>query len=153
MRTSLLSWWTSPPTRTNPSSSASLASFAESVLFPLPSDAFLAPGSLEETLNPSTARPAFADLVPLVVASQQYLLACIFRSNDEEGGSPREKVANLAEVLRKGASGPLDWRQALDRYIENEQEKGALVKRLDAMMTSMFGTVTKGCAGLDGSAG
>lgn len=153
MRASLLSWWTSSSSRTTPSPSASLASFADTLLFPLPSDAFFAPTSLEETLNRSSARPSFADLAPLVLASQQYLLACLFRSDEEDAGSPQDKLAKLAEVLQKGTSGPMDWRRAVDRWVEDEQEKGLLVKRLDAMMTSMFGTITKGCTGLDVSAG
>ncbi|BGP62219.1 separin protein [Rhodotorula toruloides] len=152
MRASLLSWWTSSSSRTTPSPSASLASFADTLLFPLPSDAFFAPTSLEETLNRSSARPSFADLAPLVLASQQYLLACLFRSDEEDAGSPEDKLAKLAEVLQKGTGGPLDWRRALDRWVEDEPEKEQLIKRLDAMMTSMFGTVTKGCTGLDVSA-
>ncbi|BGO99409.1 separin protein [Rhodotorula toruloides] len=152
MRSSLLSWWTSPPSRPTLSPSAPLASFADTLLFPLPSDAFFAPNSLEETLDPLSARPPFADLVPLVLASQQYLLACLFRSDEEDAGSPKDKLANLAEFLQKGTGGPLNWRRAVDCWITDEQEKAMLVKRLDAMMTSMFGTVTKGCTGVDGSA-
>ncbi|GEM07556.1 cysteine peptidase C50 [Rhodotorula toruloides] len=152
MRSSLLSWWTSTPARTTPSASAPLSSFADTLLFPLPPDAFFAPTSLEETLNPSTARPSFANLISLVLAAQQYLLACLFRSTEEDAGTPKEKLAKLAKVLQEGTGGPVDWRRAVDRWITDEQDEGRLIKRVDAMMTSMFGTATKGCAGLDGSA-
>ncbi|GAA6027635.1 hypothetical protein JCM8097_007957 [Rhodosporidiobolus ruineniae] len=157
MRDSLLSWW-SPSSLPSPSSSsASPHSHASTFLVPLPPASFLAPPTLSETLN-APPRPSLLEIVPLVLAVQQYLLGCLFRLPDI---SAAERAEQLAVLLRRSEAegGPVEWRKLLEdearkgEMLEGvkEPEKEALVKRLDAMMTSMFGTITKGCTGADGT--
>ncbi|BGP15795.1 separin protein [Rhodosporidiobolus nylandii] len=154
LRASILSWWTlSPPTP--PPLSASPLAHAATLVVPLPPPSFFAPPSLEETLSSSPPRPALSEVVPLVLALQQYLLGCLFRLSPAEL-SPSERAEELSSLLRTGGGSPVHWRRLLEAHPEavegmKDVEKEALVKRMDAMMTSMFGTVTKACAGADGT--
>ncbi|GAA5914661.1 hypothetical protein JCM8208_000403 [Rhodotorula glutinis] len=158
MRATLLSWWSAPPPPPPPAASSSLLSHLPSLLLPLPPPAFLAPSSLSlsDTLNPSTAhaRPSLAEVVPLVLAVQQYLLAALFRSSSDV--RTVDLVAQIAGVLggEEGEGGAAEW-HALWRKeggkVELEgREREGIDRRLDGMMTGVFATVTKGCAGLDG---
>lgn len=165
MRATLLSWWSAPtlsPAPPPPASTttASLLSHLPSLLVPLPPPAFLAPPSLSDTLNPSAARPSLAEIVPLVLAVQQYLLAALFRSPDVRAA---DLAAQLDRVLGGTAGegeckgGPSEWRALWRREGPRQElegrEREGLARRLDGMMTGMFATVTKGCAGLDGQVG
>ncbi|GAA5821500.1 hypothetical protein JCM3770_000600 [Rhodotorula araucariae] len=149
MRSSLLSWWTTPAPAAPPST-ASPISHLPSLFLPLPPTSFLLPTSLSDTLGPSASRPAPAEVVPLVIALQQYLLGSLFRSPDV---SVAELAAQLAPVLG-GEGGPLAWRalwasEGPAQELEGKEREG-IARRLDAMMTSLFATITKGCAPLDG---
>ncbi|GAA5940472.1 hypothetical protein JCM1841_001027 [Sporobolomyces salmonicolor] len=160
MRSAILSWYIPfiPPA---PPTSSSLLSHVPSFALPLPPFSYFTPPTLSEALSPSALpRPTAVELVTLVIALQQYLVGCLFRapelSSSEEG--QRRRAEALEEILRLDGGGegggPLDWRALLDRegaWDGMEQSaKEALMKRTDAMMTSMFGTVTKGCTGTDG---
>lgn len=78
-------------------------------------------------------------------------MGCLFRAEmtAEEQGIRAER---LAEVWREGAN-PVEWKEVLERELETsstkEEEKEAMGKRLDAMMSSVFGCLTKGCIGAD----
>ncbi|GAA5849620.1 hypothetical protein JCM8547_000513 [Rhodosporidiobolus lusitaniae] len=158
MRSSLLSWWSpSPSPASPPSLSSPPLSHVPTFVLSLPPSSYSALATLTETLSSSSFRPPISDIVPLVLAIQQYLLGCLFRSPDI---SPSKRAEKLASLLRdEEVGGPVEWRKALEEALEkgeamegaSEQEKEALGKRVDAMMTSMFGTVTKGCAGADGT--
>ncbi|CEQ40338.1 SPOSA6832_01949 [Sporobolomyces salmonicolor] len=160
MRSAILSWYI-PFTPPAPPTSSSLLSHVPSFALPLPPFSYFTPPTLSEALSPSALpRPTAVELVTLVIALQQYLVGCLFRapelSSSEEG--QRRRAEALEEILRLDGGGegggPLDWRALLDRegaWDGMEQSaKEALMKRTDAMMTSMFGTVTKGCTGTDG---
>ena len=164
MRATLLSWWSAPTSSPAPppasTTTASLLSHLPSLLVPLPPPAFLAPPSLSDTLNPSAARPSLAEIVPLVLAVQQYLLAALFRSPDVRAA---DLAAQLAGVLGGGGEGgecdggPSEWRalwrrEGARQELEGREREG-LARRLDGMMTGVFATATKGCAGLDGQVG
>ncbi|GAA5830726.1 hypothetical protein JCM11251_001054 [Rhodosporidiobolus azoricus] len=168
MRASLLSWWTPALPSPLPPPSASSLAHLSSFLLPLPPASFLAPLSLSETLSSSAAppRPTLAEVVPLVLAIQQYLLGCLFRLSASSPSSvPLTELASALFALPLdvgGSGGPLEWRALLEAEATKgeqgtagleamgEKKRGALVKRLDAMMTSLFGTVTKGLSGADG---
>ncbi|GJN89037.1 hypothetical protein Rhopal_002011-T1 [Rhodotorula paludigena] len=163
MRASILSWWSDVP----PAPSASpLLSHLPTFLIPLPPASFFAPPSLSETLSPSLSRPTLADVVPLVLAIQQYLLGAFFRSPAFSAPAAREERDRLlSDLLRRSerTSGsaeeqlgtPQEWRALWDRekaaLVEDANERDAVDKRLDAMLTSLFGTITKGCTGAEGS--
>lgn len=164
-RTSLLSWWR-PGVAPERASVAllSLKQHAANMIVPLPLPVYLAPPSLAETLNSANARPALADFAPLVLTLQQYLLACLFRC---PAFDCRERTSELAHVVRQleGEGGPLAWRrlmgerdlaEATPNLTEDATEaerRTVLSKKVDASLTSMFGNVTKGCAGADTEAG
>ncbi|GAA5885666.1 hypothetical protein JCM6882_007518 [Rhodosporidiobolus microsporus] len=181
MRASLLSWWSPSPPAPPPSSAPPLAHLP-SFLVPLPPSSFLAPPSLSEALSSSSSsappRPTLVEIVPLVLAVQQYLLGCFFRlasSASSSSSSPSavslpELADDLAALLLScedspspGAGGPVQWRALLETEARKgedgaagidgmkDQEREALVKRLDAMATSLFGNLTKGLGGADGS--
>ncbi|GAA5958016.1 hypothetical protein JCM21900_004746 [Sporobolomyces salmonicolor] len=160
MRSAILSWYI-PFTPPAPPTSSSLLPHVPSFALPLPPFSYFTPPTLSEALSPSALpRPTAVELATLVIALQQYLVGCLFRapelSSSEEG--QRRRAEALEEILRLDGGGegggPLDWRALLDRegaWDGAEQSaKEALMKRTDAMMTSMFGTVTKGCTGTDG---
>ncbi|BGP39728.1 separin protein [Rhodotorula kratochvilovae] len=149
MRSSLLSWWAAP-TPARPPPAASSLSHLPSLFVPLPPASFFAPPSLSDTLSPFTARPTLAEIVPLVLALQQYLLGSLLRSPEVPAA---ELAAQLAYLL-SDEGGPLAWRALWAREgpaqeLESAEREG-IARRLDAMMTSLFATVTKGCASLDG---
>ncbi|GAA5982183.1 hypothetical protein JCM10908_004771 [Rhodotorula pacifica] len=165
-RASLLSWWQSTPAPECPPVAAPLSQHASLLQFPLPPLSYLDPPTLAESLNPTTARPSLANFAPLVFTLQQYLLACLFRSSSFDSG---ERAAKLARVLRqdgRGEGGPLSWRALVEAHAFGEaagvaagssdladaERRNALRRKVDASLTSMFGSVTKGCAGADGEA-
>lgn len=154
MRTALLSWW-SVPNSAPALSSSPLVSHLPSLLLPLPPPSFLAPPSLSDTLNTSAARPSLAEIVPLVLALQQYLLASLFRAPASDV-SPADLAAQLVPVL-SAPGGPVEWhalwvREGPRQELEGTERDG-IARRLAAVMTGVFATVTKGCAGLDGHVG
>lgn len=165
MRASILSWWSDAP----PAPSASpLLPHLPTFLIPLPPASFLAPPSLSETLSPSSARPTLAEIVPLVLAIQQYLLGAFFRSPAFSATAAREERDRLlSDLLRRSErtagsaeeqlGTPQEWRALWDRekaaLVDDAKERDAVDKRLDAMLTSLFGTITKGCTGAEGSVG
>ncbi|GAA5956273.1 hypothetical protein JCM8115_001674 [Rhodotorula mucilaginosa] len=161
-RTSLLSWWRPgvAPERA-PVATRPLNQHAANLIVPLPLPVYLEPPSLAETLNSSNARPALADFAPLVLTLQQYLLACLFRCPTF---ACRERTGELAHVVRQleGEGGPLAWRNLMGERDLGEvmppdstedaaeaERRIFLRKKVDASLTSMFGIVTKGCAGAD----
>jgi separase len=165
-RTSLLSWWRPgvAPERA-PVATRPLNQHAANLIVPLPLPVYLEPPSLAETLNSSNARPALADFAPLVLTLQQYLLACLFRCPTF---ACRERTGELAHVVRQleGEGGPLAWRNLMGERDLGEvmppdstedaaeaERRIFLRKKVDASLTSMFGIVTKGCAGADTEAG
>lgn len=102
--------------------------------FPLP----------DQDLLPST-RIEITELLPLVLAVQQYSLGCLLRLPLPASEAPKRPVAILDALTSSGH--PLDWRLYLDAAGDGVEE--AVVRKIEAMMTSMFGAITKGCVGLD----
>lgn len=131
----------------------SLVTFVPIVSLPLPPSSFCAPMTLEEAVAPGPARVTTEELCPLVLLLQQYALGCLFRaemSAEEQG----RRAELLAELWRNEAGTPLEWKALLERAMEqpspeSEEKQAAEKKRVDAMMTSVFGTLTKGCVGAD----
>lgn len=164
-RTSLLSWWR-PGVALERASVAPLPlnQHAANLIVPLPLPAYLEPPSLAETLISWSARPALSDFAPLVLTLQQYLLACLFRC---PAFNYRERTGEMAHVVRRleDEGGPLAWRKLMGERDLGEatpdsteeateaERRIALRKKVDASLTSMFGVVTKGCAGADTEAG
>lgn len=156
MRASIITWWSPSSPLTSPlvsppkpgSAPRSLAEYASIASIPLPPPAFFAPPSLNEAVGVLSARPAIHEVVPLVLASQQYTLGCLFRA-DMSIAAQKQRLEGLADAFAKEGS-PLDWRDLLDRNGDvDASTQDAILRRVDAMMTSMFGTVTKGCVGAD----
>lgn len=158
MRASIVTWYlpSSPlvPKIGNSSKAGptSLVRFVEVAAVPLPASSFFAPPILDEAAGIAKSRALPEDIVPLVLAVQQYTLACLFRADlslDEQ----RQRAQGLARAFQTGFGSPLEWRQLLEPDLPNPtlQNAGreALIRRVDAMMTSMFGTITKGCIGAD----
>ncbi|GAA6007706.1 hypothetical protein JCM10207_004847 [Rhodosporidiobolus poonsookiae] len=164
MRASLLSWWLPTPP-SPPSPSAAPAAHLPSLLVPLPPASFLAPPSLSETLSsasPATpARPGLVEIAPLVLALQQYLLGCLFRLSPSslDASTRAEGLAALLRAPKEGEGTPAQWRALLEEQARegtleglegmSGKEREGLMRKLDAMGTSMFGSVAKGCAGAD----
>lgn len=146
MRFSILSLY-SDPIPLAIASKSHLLSYASILSIPLPSESF-------------SGFPSLIEIVPLVLAAQQYTLGCLFRS--EMTG---KDVGKRAEVVMKALEGPgnaLEWKTLFDQAVSNralsngsEEEVKAdadfemVKKRIDSMMTSMFGTLTKGCVAVD----
>ena len=103
-------------------------------------------------MTPGPARPTREDLVPLVLLIQQYVLGCLFRS-DEWTETERTARAVAIERLWSAACGPGDWRRLLGERVAGLAMKDEQRKRVDALMTSMFGTLTKGLVGADTTTG
>lgn len=167
MRVSILSWYDSdaslrvpPPLKpftttkgksTLASRRPSLLTYAHVLSLPFPAPSFFDPPTLSEALSSTAARPLAQDIVPLVLAVQQYTLGCLFRAE-----LSAEEVARRPEVVWEqlgGHGNPCDWRRKLEEHMaegtgESVETEGVR-RRVDAMMTSMFGTLTKGCVAMD----
>lgn len=159
MRASILTWYSASSTLTAPqaaplrpgSNPPSLPAFIPIFSLPLPSPSFFAPPTLDEAVGIGASRPTAEELVPLVILLQQYTVGCLFRAEmtaEEQG----KRAEGLAEVWREGGT-PIEWKAVLERELGSslmkEEGKEAMGKRLDAMMSSVFGCLTKGCIGAD----
>lgn len=159
MRASILTWYSPSSLLTTPhaaplrpgSKPPSLITFIPIFSLPLPPPSFFAPPTLDEAVGIGASRPTAEELVPLVILLQQYTVGCLFRAEmtSEEQGIRAER---LTEVWRKGGN-LVEWKEVLEREVGSslmkEEEKEAMGKRLDAMMSSVFGCLTKGCIGAD----
>ncbi|GAA5968747.1 hypothetical protein JCM11641_000719 [Rhodosporidiobolus odoratus] len=160
LRASLVSWWSPSIAPSIPPPTSRPTAYLSLLFVPLPASSYLAPPTLSETLSTSSpSRPTFAEITPLVLATQQYFLACFFRLPPSDL-NPLERAAGLARLFREdvGGGSPGDWKTLLDQQAKagsldelKDQDREALGKRVDGMMLNMFGSVTKGCAGNDGS--
>jgi len=154
MRASILSWYSSSAETPIPLPTAPLLSHTPSLLIPLPPPSFFSPPTLTETLSTTISRPSPTELVPLVLALQQALFQCFFRSSTLSSSpeAQRSRIEKLEAVLRKDGTGqsggPLDWRKMwedLSSSQEVEEKKKDVVKKtLDGMMLGMFNTVMTG---------
>ncbi|ORY92414.1 peptidase family C50-domain-containing protein [Leucosporidium creatinivorum] len=159
MRASILTWYSPSSSLTAPqaaplrpgSKPPSLTTFVPIFSLPIPSPSFFAPPTLDEAVGIGASRPTAEELVPLVILLQQYTAGCLFRAEmtPEEQG---KRAEGLAEAWREGGS-PVEWKAVLERALGSslmkEEEKEAMSKRVDAMMSSVFGCLTKGCIGAD----
>lgn len=159
MRASLLSWWQAVPHSDAAAPSPAATGHAADFLFALPAPAYLEPPTLAEALAAGSARPTLADIAPLVETARQCLLACVFRSSMYTSA---ERVTSLIAAIKADAScgGPLAWRKLVEAHCLQDSaadvevvDKEKLVRRIDASLTSMFGSITKGCGAVDGDAG
>jgi hypothetical protein len=159
MRLSILSWYSTSSSLPTPQALStrprtkppSIVSFTPIFSVPLPPPSFFAPPTLTEALSITASRPPAEEIVPLVLAIQQYTLGCLFRAEltaDEVG----KRAEGLGALVGKDGS-PLAWRSVLEKEMAEgtltEADKEVVLKRVDAMMTSMFGTLTKGCVGAE----
>ncbi|KAL8280628.1 hypothetical protein RQP46_006951 [Phenoliferia psychrophenolica] len=167
MRASILSWYTSnpvppipllealskslPPKATRPPPSPLV--FSPVLAVPLPPSPFFDPPTLVEAVS-STCRPAPQDVIPLVLLVQQYALGCLFRAPLSPSDLARRPATVAAFLGGESAEGtPVQWRKTLDSLVEDntvlEADAEVALKKADAMMASMFGTITKGCVDAD----
>lgn len=154
MRASILSWYSSSDETPIPLPTAPLLSHTPSLLIPLPPPSFFSPPTLTETLSTTISRPSLTELVPLVLALQQALFQCFFRSSTLSSSpeAQRSRIEKIEAVLRKDGTGesggPLDWRKMwedLSSSQEVEEKKKEVVRKtLDGMMLGMFNTVMNG---------
>lgn len=146
MRMSILSLYSDPARLTIPPASSPLA-YTSILSLPIPSET-------------NILSPTLRELIPLVLAIQQYTLGCIFRIE-----MTSKEIGQRAALVSKALSSPgnaLEWRRKFDESKnipggETDEKSIAELevvnKRIDSMMTSMFGTLTKGCIGADTFAG
>lgn len=153
MRFSLLSHF-SDPTRLVIAPNSSMLEYIPILSFPLP-------------LNSSVL--SMVGLVPLILAVQQYTLGCLFRTDLTNGKDIAKRIESVSQILKESGN-PLDWKTLFHQEVESRKIKSGaendemevegvkqklladeemVMKRLDSMMTSMFGTITKGCIGAD----
>ncbi|SGZ17700.1 BQ5605_C020g09137 [Microbotryum silenes-dioicae] len=118
------------------------ASYAHLLCIPLPS-------------SPTSPHWTPAEIATLVLSVQQYALGSLFRNPDFD---PKLRATLVAKVLTSPMGAPIEWRDwwAKSR-VEIADDEGATAadgvaveKKIDALMTSMFGSLIKGCVGLDG---
>lgn len=148
MRDSILSSYerlSSPITVT--SNSTLPLSFARLLSFPLPSTHIPRSGDL------SIPAPVIRleELVSLVLAVQQYTLGCLLRIDLSALELARRPDIILAALNTAG--NPLDWREYLGQMDMDGGIEESVLKKADAMMTSMFGTLTKGLVNADSVSG
>ncbi|KAK4048368.1 separin protein [Microbotryomycetes sp. JL221] len=145
MHASIASWFSggipiSSPLGTPTSNLNSMSSFAFLYSLPMPTSL---------TLDSSIG--SINEVISLVLAVQQYTVACLFRSQLDEAES-RKRNDNLHKVIKAGGT-PIEWRKLLDNTIQQvtlpQDQMDATVRKADAMLTSIFGTVTKACIGAD----
>ena len=155
MRASLLSWYTPgklPPYPAQTTKPPPLVSHAPILSIPLPPPNFFHPPTLADAVSSARPAPASAlETIPLVLAVQQYTLGSLFRSNLSSDDAKR-RIAGLASALAAGGS-PLEWRRRLNEHCDGGPEAEAVRKRVEGIMSSVFGTVTKGCVGAEAVAG
>ncbi|GAA5845459.1 hypothetical protein JCM5353_003517, partial [Sporobolomyces roseus] len=155
MRASILSWYSSSAEPPIPIPTAPLLSHTPSLLVPLPPPSFFSPATLTETLSTTISRPSLTELVPLVLALQQALFQCFFRSSTLSSSpeAQRSRIEKLETILRKDGSGedgggPLDWRNLWENLSSSqeidEKKKSTVTKTLDGMMLGIFNTVMNG---------
>lgn len=154
MRFSLLSHF-SDPTRLVIAPNSSILEYIPILSFPLPLD--------------SSSVLFMVGLVPLILAVQQYTLGCLFRTDLTHGKDIAKRIELVSQILKESGN-PLDWKRLFHQEVESRKIKSGaendemevegveqkllvdeemVMKRLDSMMTSMFGTITKGCVGAD----
>lgn len=169
IRASILSWWLDPAaipplhgleTALKPTTASSKAArpppsplaFAPILAVPLPPTPFFDPPTLVEALSPS-CRPKPEDVIPLVLLVQQFALGCIFRAPLSPADVARRPNAVAQVLVEAPAGSPVQWRDLLERLVDDGTVDRAaaevVVKKADAMMSSMFGTLTKGCIDAD----
>lgn len=147
MRASVLSWYTAGSLPPYPSSTikSPITSYIPILSIPLPPASFFTP-SLSAALASTSVPVPLLEAVPLVLAIQQYTLGSLFRVSLSAEES-KLRISGLASCVASGA-GPLEWRGLLDSAPATDVDEGVR-KRVDGMMASMFGTLTKGCVGAD----
>ena len=164
IRASILSWYTSPPTSIplleslpktlskSQRASASPLAFAPILAVPLPASSFFDPPTLAEAVSP-TPRPKPDEVIPLVLLVQQYALGCLFRAPLSPNELARRPATVVSFLGGETEGTPVQWRKLLEELVEggtiSRIEAEAVVKKADAMMSSMFGTITKGCVEAD----
>lgn len=91
----------------------------------------------------------------MILLIQQYALGCLFRSEGWTDEDKSERTTTI-EKLWMQSGGPMDWRALLDEVFaesgvegKKAEEREMLRRRVDALMTSLFGTLTKGLIGSD----
>jgi hypothetical protein len=154
MRFAILRWYDSsaslqPPKAASAISASPLTS-AHVLSLPLPPTTFFDPPTLTEAISQTTTlRPLAHEIIPLVLLVQQFTLGCLFRMQVTPEDAKRRPEVVCKYLL--GDGGPLSWRKLLGgiEVGESGAEMEAIWKRVDGMMTSMFGTVTNGCIGMD----
>lgn len=164
MRASILSWYSSSTEPPIPLPTAPLLSHTPSLLVPLPPPSFFSPATLTETLSTTISRPSLTELVPLVLALQQALFQCFFRSSTLSSSpeAQRSRIEKLEAILRKDGSGedgggPLDWRNLWENLSSSqeidEKKKSMVTKTLDGMMLGMFNTIMNGSSSAEEQVG
>ncbi|KAM0787440.1 hypothetical protein ACM66B_003520 [Microbotryomycetes sp. NB124-2] len=121
------------------------SSFANLYSLPLPA---------HEAINDNEAMPLktlVTDVVPLVIAMQQYVIVCLFRSSVADAEARKRNVELQRTIVSGGTA--IDWCALLERVIgecdDMEQQRSVILRKADAMLTSVFATITKGCVGAD----
>ncbi|SCV67820.1 BQ2448_5431 [Microbotryum intermedium] len=151
VKTSLLALWNpdhssngGPASESSASAKTQTAwtSYTHLLCIPLPS-------------TPTSSNWTAAEIAPVVLAVQQYALGSLFRNPDFD---PKLRASLVANELTSHVGAPIDWRDwwAKSRLETGEvDDDGAAVveKKMDALMTSMFGSLIKGCVGLDADVG
>ena len=143
-----------PPSSTTPATKS--LSYAHLLSIPLPTDPNqLDPPRLDQADSLTASHPPPAEeLIPLLLAIQQYSLGCLLRMAIDPAEVKRRSELLLRSLSAPG--NPSDWRRLLQTSVErtNSTAEGeAALKKADAMMTSMFGTITKGLVGADATCG
>ena len=133
-----------------------ILSYAHLLSIPLPSSkTIFDPPTLEESLDAKIIlRPKVEELIPLILVIQQYVVACLFRSQLDAVGM-KDRVEVVLSALKKEGNS-LDWKLLAEehpREFEGSVEKEAISKKVDTIMTSMFGAITKGLIGADSFSG
>ncbi|GAA5928121.1 separase [Sporobolomyces koalae] len=152
MRRSILSWWIPADATVTSAESqpvtAPLLSHGHALLVPLPPTSYLDPPTLSETLSTSVRRPTIPETVPLVLAMQQSLLNCFFRSTtlSTTPDARRARIEKLHRVLvdGEGAGGALEWKQLAREQELDENERRLLNQKLDSSLFNMFQTIMQG---------
>ncbi|KAK4053371.1 separin protein [Microbotryomycetes sp. JL201] len=92
-----------------------------------------------------------SDIIPLVMAMQQYVIVCLFRSTSTDADLCK-RIVKLQHATKTGGTA-VDWSILLAKCLnENRdmQEQGLVsLRKADAVLTSIFATITKGCVGAD----
>jgi hypothetical protein len=147
LRDSVLTSYSTSPSNPIPlSRSASSLTFTKLLSFPFPSSPLLTAD--QEPSTPITTE----ELIPLVLEVQQYSIVCLLNIDLSAVELARRPAAILESL--NGVGSPLEWRNYLDKVgNEGAHFEEAVMKRMDATMTSMFATITRALASTDTTCG